>query len=652
MENHFPYPSVSVVLPVCDDADDMNKALISVLAQEYPGSVEIIVADGSVGCDVAQLVRRHYPTVRLVSNPDHTTSRGINLALAVSTGDIVVRCDARARLPSNYIQYCVEMLKKTGAANVGGRQHPVGESFLERAIAVGQRVFLGVGNSRHRLGGIEGPADTVYLGVYRWQMLKAVGGFDPKLLRNQDYVLNWHLRRRGEAVWFDPKIKVAYRPRGSLRTLARQYFDYGRWKAVVVWLYPKSICARHLAAPLLTLGLIASAVWAWSGATLLASVFPLTYLLTLLGEALRVGIRHREPAAVLLPLTLAVMHLSWGIGFFCPPPRVIGKKRSSPICHSFSEKSTARTLEPSFPEDEGGEPVSPMTGQTNARGQRSAVVNGAASVAEAGRGVSAVILTWNSVGKIKPCLESLGRGTQVPDEIIVVDNGSTDQTRAVLARQFPSVRVIANTHNRGVAPARNQGLAVARGAYLLVLDDDTVVLPDALARLVSVLDTNPTVAVCGPQLVNSAGQPVSLDRSFPTLLHKVKRWGETSPPNEFSFGNGMSGGLREVNSVIGACQLIRRTALDEIGLYDAHIFYGPEDIDFCLRLHQAGWQVVCEPAARVIHAEQRIARSVWSEIGRKHAAGLVYYFWKHRYGLSRKRLYAHLPTNSPASRSH
>ncbi len=293
-----------------------------------------------------------------------------------------------------------------------------------------------------------------------------------------------------------------------------------------------------------------------------------------------------------------------------------------------------------------------MIGQTPARGQRSAVANGVASVAEAGREVSVVILTWNSVGKIEPCLESLGRGTQVPDEIIVVDNGSTDQTRTVLAEQFPSVRVIANMHNRGVARARNQGLAVARGAYLLVLDDDTVVWPDALARLVSVLDTNPTVAVCGPQLVNSACQPVSLDRSFPTLLQKVKRWGETSPPNEFSFGNGMSGGLQEVNSVIGACQLIRRTALDEVGLYDEHIFYGPEDIDFCLRLHQAGWQVVCKPAARVIHSEQRIARSVWSAIGRKHAIGLAYYFWKHRYGLSRKQLSARLLTSSPASGSH
>lgn len=277
-------------------------------------------------------------------------------------------------------------------------------------------------------------------------------------------------------------------------------------------------------------------------------------------------------------------------------------------------------------------------------GQRFGARNGGARVVEAGQAASAVILTRNSVGKIESCLESLLQGTLVPDEIIVVDNGSTDQTRAVLARQFPAVRVIENTHNRGVAPARNQGLAVARGAYLLVLDDDTVVHPDALARLVSVLDTNPTVAVCGPQLLNTARQPIDQDQSFPTLLHKARRWRDTNLGNGRSSGNDTAGGLHVVDYVIGACHIIRRAALDEVGPYDEHIFYGPEDIDFCLRLHQAGWWVVCEPAARVIHAEQRIARSVSSAIGRKHATGLVYYFWKHRYGLSRKRLYAHLPT--------
>ena len=281
-------------------------------------------------------------------------------------------------------------------------------------------------------------------------------------------------------------------------------------------------------------------------------------------------------------------------------------------------------------------------------GQRSDVMNGAASVAGAGQSVSAVILTWNSVGKIEPCLQSLGMGTKVPDEIIVVDNGSTDQTCTTLARQFPSVRVIANTHNRGVARGRNQGLMSASGRYLLVLDDDTVIQPESLSRLISILAMQSTVGLCGSQLLDPVRRLIPVNLKFPTFWHKANQWRKTGRQN----GEGMLDRAREVDYIVGACQLIRREVLDEIGGYDERIFYGPEDIDFCLRLRQAGWRVVCEPAAQVVHAEQRIARSLLSAIGRHHALGLAYYFWKNRYGLSRKRLYTRLPTYLSASRSH
>ena len=267
-------------------------------------------------------------------------------------------------------------------------------------------------------------------------------------------------------------------------------------------------------------------------------------------------------------------------------------------------------------------------------------MNGVASVAGADQTVSAVILTWNSVGKIEPCLQSLGTGTKVPDEIIVVDNGSTDQTCPTLARQFPSIRVIENTHNRGVARGRNQGLAAVRGRYLLVLDDDTVVQPESVSRLISILAVQPTVGLCGPQLMDPVRRPIPVNLKFPTFWNKANQWRKTRRQN----GEGVVGGAREVDYIVGACQLIRREVLDEIGGYDERIFYGPEDIDFCLRLRQAGWRVVCEPAAQIIHAEQRIARSLLSAIGRRHASGLAYYFWKYHYGLSRKRLYARLPT--------
>lgn len=651
MESFPDYPAVSIIIPVYNAGDGLRTLLPTILNQEYPGSLEILVADGSTNDETLVLIRQRYPQVRLISNPEHQVSTGINKALAAATGEVVVRCDAYTTFRPDYIRRAVETLRRTGAANVGGQQCPVfTESFIGRAAAIAPGIFLGAGNSRYHLGGAEGPTDTAYLGVFRRDVLEAIGGFDQALLRNQDYVANWRLRQRGETVWFDPELKVAYRPRQSIGNLARQYFDYGRWKCVVVRRYPRSLCLRHLAAPLLTLGLGVSVVGAWAGVPLLLA-FPLVYLLALVGEAVRVGISRFEPAAVLLPWVLLTMHLAWGIGFFCPP-RPIRKKGRSPIDPSFPAKSMERTLKPSFLDHGRGTSAALMIGEAGIGKQRSDVGNGAACVAETGKRVSAIILTWNSIGKIEPCLDALLQGTRVPDEIVVMDNGSKDQTRAVLVTRFPSVRVIENTTNLGVARARNQGLAAARGTYVLVLDDDTIVHPEALARLVDVLDANPTVAVCGPQLLSTTHEPISMNLTFPTLSHKVRRWGTTVERwNGGPWDNSISGRMREVDYIIGACQLIRRAVFDEVGLYDEHIFYGPEDIDFCLRLGQAGWRIILQPAARVIHAEQRIARSIFSPIGRKHAAGLGYYFWKHRYGLSQSRLYKRLPTFSPVSHS-
>ncbi len=267
--------------------------------------------------------------------------------------------------------------------------------------------------------------------------------------------------------------------------------------------------------------------------------------------------------------------------------------------------------------------------------------------------VSVVILTWNSASAIEACLTSLPAGLTVSHEVIVVDNGSQDQTLAVLRSRFPHVQIIANPSNRGVAPARNQGIRRARGEYLLILDDDTLVHPSAVDHLVQVLDSQPEVGLCGPKLVDAEGRLWLSCRLFPTLLDKLGRRFPSAltrrAARRAELADWAHDTLRPVDYVIGACQLIRRRALDEVGLLDERIFYGPEDVDLCLRLYQAGWQVVYQPAAVVTHAEQRIARSVFSRLGWKHLRGLAYYFWKHRYIVSRRVLYARLP-NTPRER--
>ena len=313
------FPSISVIIPARNAAAALPAALDSIVSQDYPGPVETIVADGSDTPATAAAARRQHPAVRVIANPERTTPHGLNRALRAASGRIVVRCDAHAALPPGYLRRVAATIARTGAANVGGRQQPVGVSFFERAAAAAMTTFLGAGNARYRLGGAEGPTDTVYLGAFRREALEAVGGFNTALARNQDYELNWRLRQRGETVWFDPELAVAYRPRGSFRALARQYFDYGRWKAAVLRSHPASLrAAQHLAAPLLVLSLTASAVSALLGRPQLAAAAPLVYLSALAAGSAAVGLRRREPAAVLMPLVLAAMHLSWGIGFFFP----------------------------------------------------------------------------------------------------------------------------------------------------------------------------------------------------------------------------------------------------------------------------------------------------------------------------------------------
>ena len=315
-------PDVSVVLPARNAEATIGEALDSVRRQDYAGAIETVVADGSDTDATAALLRRRYPEVKLMPNPARTTPPGARAAIGVASGKVIVRLDAHVSLPSDYVTRAVETLERTGAANVGGRQVPVGHSFFQRAVALAMTTPLGSGGARYRHRGAEGAADTVYLGVFRRDALDRVGGYDATMTRNEDYELNWRLRQSGYLVWFDPALHAIYRPRSGLRALARQYLSNGRWKREMLRRHPRSMQARHVAAPLLVAGLAGSAALAAvGGAAALAAALPAAYLSVLALASMAVGIRRREPAALLLAPVLAVMHLSWGVGFFLPHRR-------------------------------------------------------------------------------------------------------------------------------------------------------------------------------------------------------------------------------------------------------------------------------------------------------------------------------------------
>lgn len=299
-------PTVSVIIPAKNAAEVLPHALESIESQTYPHIVEVVVSAADE--DTA----RAAAGVRVVDNPDGSTPLGLNRAIAASNGEVIVRCDAHSQLPPDYVARAVETLQRTGAANVGGMQVPVGETPWEQAIAAAMSSPFGAGDARYRVGGEEGPVETVYLGVFRREALERIGGFDESFVRNQDYELNHRLIEAGETVWFDPELKVKYRPRGSLGALARQYFDYGRAKRAFVRRHRGSLRWRQLAAPAVTVTLV--------GALLVSPWIPAA-LLILLAYAtglVLVGLTIQAESAIRVAAALATMHLSWGWGFILP----------------------------------------------------------------------------------------------------------------------------------------------------------------------------------------------------------------------------------------------------------------------------------------------------------------------------------------------
>jgi succinoglycan biosynthesis protein ExoA len=309
-------PAVSVVLPVLNEERHLRAAVRSVLDQDYAGDVEVVLALGpskdrsdAVAAELAADTR-----VTLVASPTGRTPNGLNLAIAASRYPIVARVDGHSVIPSDYLRNAVELLERTGADNVGGLMSAHGVTDVEKAIAAAMTSKLGVGNAPFHVGGSEGPADTVYLGVFRRTALERVGGYDETFVRAQDWEMNYRIRASGGQVWFSPALSVSYRPRSSLSTLATQYFHYGRWRRQVMRAHPGSVNLRYLAPPLALLGVVAGLVLS-TFASPLTLTLPAAYLLLVIGGSLVVGRKLPPLALATLPVVIATMHMAWGAGF-------------------------------------------------------------------------------------------------------------------------------------------------------------------------------------------------------------------------------------------------------------------------------------------------------------------------------------------------
>ncbi len=320
------WPSVSVVMTVRDEARHLRVAVERVLAQDYPGELEVVVAVGPSRdrtAEIAADLARRHPSVRLVDNPTGRTPHGLNAALGLARGEVVARVDGHAMLPPGYLRTAVETLRATGAANVGGVMAAEGTTPFERAVARAMTSPFGVGAGRFHYGGEAGAADTVYLGVFRRKALEQAGGYDETFQRAQDWELNHRIRGAGGTVWFTPDLRVTYRPRPTLAALARQYHDYGRWRRVVMRRHSDSVRLHYLVPPAATVAVLGGSALALAGRRV-GLLAPLGYASAVLAASLVAGRELPPQARAHLPLVFATMHGAWGLGFITSP-RSLGR---------------------------------------------------------------------------------------------------------------------------------------------------------------------------------------------------------------------------------------------------------------------------------------------------------------------------------------
>lgn len=325
-------PGVSYVMPILNEADYVERAVTSVLGQEYSGEKEIILALGPSTDKTDQIVEAlelSEPRLKTVRNPTGATPVGLNLAIDASQHPVIIRVDAHSQLQSDYTRRGVETLERTGAANVGGLMDAKGDTPFQMAVARAYVSPAGLGGGVYHSGTKSGPAESAYLGIFRRESLLTAGKFDESLRRGQDWDLNLRIRNSGGTVWFDPNLKVTYWPRASWSKLVRQFYATGIWRGELVRRHSAHNSLRYFAPPVLVAasftGLLARVLRAFGMGRFLTAAenravtfvawAPVAYPIWLIWAIISSGEKMSWRERFYLMLVLPSMHLSWGTGF-------------------------------------------------------------------------------------------------------------------------------------------------------------------------------------------------------------------------------------------------------------------------------------------------------------------------------------------------
>lgn len=314
-------PFVSVIMPVRNEGSFIDRSLKAVLDQTYPADLmEVVIADGMSTDDTRERIERLAATagsaVSVVDNEKQIAPSGLNRALEHAKGEIVVRVDGHCEIDPAYVENCVALLLAREADGVGGPIETIGETPVARAIALAMSSKFGVGGSAFRT--VEDRqlyTDTVAFPGYTREILERAGPFNEELVRNQDDEYNFRIRKMGGRILLSPTIRSRYYSRSTLRSLWRQYYQYGYWKVRVLQLHPKQMSGRQFVPFAFVVSLIALAIlgvftalglWALLGVVAL-------YMAANLFAALATAKREISLIPV-LSLSYLILHISYGLG--------------------------------------------------------------------------------------------------------------------------------------------------------------------------------------------------------------------------------------------------------------------------------------------------------------------------------------------------
>ena len=314
-------PFITVILPVLNEEKFIEKSLNSIIAQTISKEfLEVLVIDGNSSDSTPEIINLYsqkYNYIKLLKNPDQNTIAALNLGIKKALGDFIIRVDGHTYLEKDYIENCIEVLNRTDADNVGGAMRPIGNTYIQKAIAFATCSIFGIGPGKFHYSKKEEYVDTVYLGAFRNKLFEEIGAFDPEMHYNEDNEINLRIIRKGGKILLSPKIKSFYFPRDSIHELWNQYFNYGFFKIKVIQKHKLTSSLRHFVPAFFLSTLFVSAILSLFNQAFLYLFYLLvgSYFAATILFSLKISLSNGLQYFFVMPFVFATLHLSYGIGF-------------------------------------------------------------------------------------------------------------------------------------------------------------------------------------------------------------------------------------------------------------------------------------------------------------------------------------------------